>query len=59
MGRKADRQAAARLMWAAEKIISDAASLTPYGDDGEMRNRVHDMANDVRLLAGDVYWGRE
>ena len=54
MGKKADRQAAARIMWAAESMISDAAGLLRHAD----RERVFDVAKQVRNLAGDTFWDR-
>ncbi len=54
MGKKADRQAAARIMWAAERMISDTAGLLRHED----RERVFDVAKQVRNLAGDTFWDR-
>ena len=59
MGKKADRQAAARILWAAERMISDVAGLVPYGHDGKERKKIYEVADKVKVLAGDVYWGKE
>lgn len=58
MGKKASREAAARILWAAEKMINDTAGLVPHDEGGAERARIYAVAEQVRELAGDVYWNR-
>lgn len=57
MGRKAEYQASARLLWGISKLLDDARVLTRSSDE-EARERFKELEEAVNNLAVDLYWDR-